>query len=128
MASPASTFIALRPRKCTSLPLICVGQPSVLGQNHLASPSGFTSGVPQSGHTVGKAGRFAPGCRLDSSTPVILGMISPPFSTYTQSPSWMSSIVIWSSFTRVARLTIVPDRNTGSMFATGVTAPVRPTW
>ena len=33
-----------------------------------------------------------------------------------------------SSLFSVARFTTVPASNTGSMLATGVTAPVRPTW
>ena len=33
-----------------------------------------------------------------------------------------------SSLLSVARLTIVPASRTASMLATGVTAPVRPTW
>ena len=44
-----------------------------------------------------------------------------------QSPRCRSRARIWSSLTRVARLTVVPDRRTGSRLATGVTAPVRPT-
>ena len=81
VASPAMTFIALRLMKWTSFPIICVGQPSAFGQKNFASPSSLTKGVPQSGHTEGNSGTTAPAGLWEISTPVILGMISPPFST-----------------------------------------------
>ena len=79
--SPASTFIALRLRKWVREALIWVGQPSMFGQYHLASPSSRTSGVPQSGQVCGNSGFSSFGALFESSTAVILGMISPPFST-----------------------------------------------
>src|SRR5690606_19335194 len=62
------------------------------------------------------------------STPVILGIISPPFSTKTVSPIRTSNWAITSALCNEALLTVVPANCTGFKFATGVTAPVRPTW
>ena len=64
----------------------------------------------------------------EASTPTILGMISPPFSTYTMSPICKSNCSITSALCNVARRTTVPANCTGSILATGVTVPVRPTW
>ena len=88
-----------------------------------------TSGVPHSGQTLMKR-TFSPrsAVRAARSTPTILGMISPPFSTYTWSPICRSSPSMMSALWSDARLTVVPASRTGSRFATGVTAPVRPTW
>ena len=55
-------------------------------------------------------------------------MISPAFSTTTRSPIFRSSRATSSQLNSEARLTVVPDRMTGSRMATGVTAPVRPTF
>ena len=62
-----------------------------------------------------------------SSTPTTFGIISPPFSTNTLSPTRISNFAIWSALCREARLTVVPANCTGSKLATGVIAPVRPT-
>ena len=40
----------------------------------------------------------------------------------------MSIAEIWSALWREARFTVVPAISTGSSSATGVMAPVRPTW
>ena len=66
--------------------------------------------------------------RASLSTPVILGMISPPFSTYTMSPMCKSRLSMMSALCRDALLTMVPESCTGSRLATGVMAPVLPTW
>src|SRR5574344_1576664 len=50
------------------------------------------------------------------------------FSTPTVSPTRRSSLATSSKLWSVARLTVVPASLTGARFATGVTAPVRPTW
>ena len=47
---------------------------------------------------------------------------------YTKSPSLISILWIWSSLWSDALLTVVPAKETGSKFATGVIAPVLPTW
>ena len=67
---------------------------------------------------------FFPGC-VELTT---LGMISPAFSITTASPSLMSFLAISASLCRVALDTVVPATSTGSSSATGVSAPVRPTW
>ena len=61
------------------------------------------------------------------TTPTILGIISPPFSTITVSFSCKSIFLIWSELCNEALLTIVPFNRTGCKFATGVIAPVLPT-
>ena len=62
------------------------------------------------------------------STPVIFGIISPPFSINTVSPILTSnrsiSFALWSD----ALFTIEPPIWTGIKIATGVIAPVLPTW
>ena len=64
---------------------------------------------------------------FDKSTPIILGIISPPFSTNTKSPTLTSNFSIISALCKDARFTVVPPNATGCKFATGVIAPVRPT-
>src|SRR5690606_33786129 len=66
--------------------------------------------------------------RFSLFTPTILGIISPPFSTYTVSPSCRSKRAISLAWCNDARFTVVPASRTGFRFATGVTAPVLPTW
>ena len=122
-----SIFIMRRPTKCSMRPTICGTQPSLLGHTHAASPSTRTRGVPHAGQWLTKVTLAVPGTRAPVSTPVILGMISPPFSTYSISPSCMSSACTMSSLCSDARFTIVPERSTGSRFATGVMMPIRPT-
>ena len=55
-------------------------------------------------------------------------MILPAFSTTTTSPGRTSLRSISSALCRLARLTVVPASSTGSRSATGVIAPVFPTW
>ena len=62
------------------------------------------------------------------SIPIIFGIISPPFSTKTVSFRWRSSNLIWAWLCNEALFTLVPASCTGSRLATGVIAPVRPTW
>ena len=82
-----SMFIALREAKCAIRPAICGGQPYLLGHTHAASPSILRSGVPHAGHLLTNETGVANISRLSTFTPVILGIISPPFSTYTISLS-----------------------------------------
>ena len=144
-------FMALRETKCSILPFICGGQPASLGQRHADSPSTRTNFAPHSGQWVGNLypvpssavfkpvgqstgacadlqGSNARSVALAVSFPTIFGIISPPFSTHTISPSRISNWRIKSSLCKVARCTVVPDNCTGSKFATGVTTPVLPTW
>ena len=66
--------------------------------------------------------------RRVSTTPTTAGITSPAFSIVTVSPIRMSFRRSSSSLCKVARLIVLPARNTGSNSATGVSAPVRPTW
>jgi hypothetical protein len=66
--------------------------------------------------------------RFSFFTSTTAGMISPAFSITTWSPTRMSLRSISSKLCKVALLTVLPLRKTGSKRATGVSAPVRPTW
>ena len=55
-------------------------------------------------------------------------MISPAFSTKTVSPTRTSARASASRLCSEARATVLPASATGSNSATGVSAPVRPTW
>ena len=107
--------------------MIWGGQPYLLGHCQAASPSTRISCVPQAGQWLTNSTGSAPGSRASVSTPVIFGMISPPFSTYSMSPWRMSSWRMMSSLWSEARFTTVPDSRTGSRLATGVMMPMRPT-
>ena len=61
------------------------------------------------------------------STFVTFGIISPPFSIWTESLILTSSLSISLELCRDALLTIDPPNSTGSNKATGVIAPVLPT-
>ena len=60
--------------------------------------------------------------------PVICGMTSPARWMTTVSPTRTSLRLISSSLCNVALVTTTPPTVTGSSLATGVNAPVRPTW
>ena len=97
-----------------------------LTHRHAASPLGLKIFVWHSGQTDGilnGAFRFTAG----SITRTTLGMISPAYSITTRSPTLMSFRLISSSLCNVARLTVDPETNTGSKYATGVIEPVLPT-
>ena len=100
----------------------------VFSQREMTSPSGRKTFEPQTGQRLGKANALAPRGRRSFITETTLGMTSPLRSTRTSSPTRMSLRRSSSSLCRVDRLTVVPDRRTGSSTATGVRAPVRPTW
>jgi hypothetical protein len=55
------------------------------------------------------------------------GITSPARCTRTRSPSRTSFLATSSRLWRVARATVTPPISTGSMRATGVTTPLRPT-
>ena len=106
----------------------CEGQLNPPVQRRTASPFSRTAGEPQSGHLSGILnGRSAPVLRL-ATTETTSGITSPARSSSTKSPIRMFFSYNWSSLCSVARDTIVPPTNTGSRHATGVRAPVRPTW
>ena len=81
-----------------------------LGQRRSTSPSAFTTGVWQTGHSVGGVHGSVPGGRFASTTETTLGMTSPPFSMRTVSPLRTSLRATSSSLKRLARATVVPAR------------------
>ena len=69
-----------------------------------------------------------PPARSSSTGPSTCGITSPARWTMTMSPTRTSLRAISSALCRVAFSTTTPPTVTGSSRATGVTAPVRPTW
>ena len=61
-----------------------------------------------------------------TSTPTIFGIISPPFSDKYHFHA--NQVAISASLYNEALSTTVPARRTGASSATGVIAPVLPTW
>ena len=125
---------ALRDTKCLSRSTRWAGQIRPPVQRLITSSlpvmglTSRTAWLPQAGHTVGKLNRFVPLGRFPSTTPRICGMTSPARWTITVSPMRTSFRAISSSLCRVAFCTTTPPTVTGSSLATGVSAPVRPTW
>jgi hypothetical protein len=99
-----------------------------LTQRETTSPSGRKARLPQAGQTLGHSKARSSPVRRSVMTETTRGITSPLRSTRTVSPIRMSLRLISSSLWRVQRLTVVPDSWTGSRTATGVRAPVRPTW
>ena len=66
--------------------------------------------------------------RFDSTTFITWGITSPARRTSTVSPMRASSRAISSMLCKEALETVTPPTKTGWSLATGVTAPVRPTW
>ena len=83
---------------------------------------------PQEGHLRGKIYFLEFDSLLFLSTETTWGITSPALSTVTASPILISFLFISSSLCSVALETITPPIFTGSIFATGVNAPVLPTW
>ncbi len=122
-----STSSAPRLARCSTLFLSCAGQ-SRFGQRVTASPSSRTVAEPQTGHLPGRwNGRVRAG-RFFFTTSTTWGITSPARCTTTVSPTRTSlrstSSWLWSE----AFETVTPPTCTGRSFATGVSAPVRPTW
>jgi len=92
----------------------------------MASPSGLTISTPQSGHFAGILNGFVP-FSCGSTGPTTWGITSPARWTITLSPSRMSLRLMSSSLCSVAVLTVTPPTSTGSSWAHGLSAPVRPT-
>ncbi len=91
----------------------------------LGPAHGRAAGRARLGRRPGHGRRRAACPRRRSTT---FGITSPPRSISTVSPTRTSLRAISSSLWSVARLTVVPARNTGSRCATGVSLPVRPTY
>ena len=80
---------------------------------------------PHEGHVSGK--RYGTVSSGFETTETTSGMISPAFRIMTREPMRISFSVMKSWFGSVARLTVVPAKNTGSNSPVGVKTPVRPT-
>ena len=80
------------------------------------------------GHFLGNAYSSVPFGRFSGTMPSTCGITSPARWIITVSPMRTSSRAISSALCSVAFCTITPPTPTGSSFATGVSAPVRPTW
>ena len=97
-------------------------------QRRTTSPGGRMARLPQVGQWVGGVQGSAPAGRRSRMTATICGITSPARCSCTVSPTRMSLRAISSSLCSVARDTSTPPTFTGSSSATGVSAPVRPTW
>ncbi len=120
--------IARRPAKCSSDCLRCAGQTSPPVQRAIASSGSRTTAEPHSGHCAGMTKARAPGPRVPGTTRTTSGITSPARRTITVSPTCTSLRRTSSSLWSVALVTVTPPTNTGFSRATGVSAPVRPTW
>ena len=87
----------------------------------------FTVFEPHEGHLSGKIYFFELFALLLISAETTCGITSPALSTLTISPILISFLAISSSLCKVAFETTTPPIFTGSIFATGVSAPVLPT-
>ena len=131
-----SCSISLLPRPSTSrAPLLtqCRRPPRRIAGQLLfthrvaASSPSRTRLDPHSGQCSGSCTGVALLGRSSGSTRTTSGIISPALRTTMVSPRCRSSSAIRSALWRVARLTLVPAKATGSNSATGVITPVRPT-
>ena len=119
---------ARREAKCRSASLRCAGQNRPPVQRATASPSTRSTSESQIGHLRGRTTLRASGGRFSTMTLTISGMTSPARRITTVSPMCTSLRCTSSMLCSVALLTVTPPTNTGSSLATGVSAPVRPTW
>ncbi len=95
-------------------------------QRTAASPSSRDTCSPQEGHLSGsRKGTLSGGF---STTDTTSGIISPALRIITREPMRISFSAMKSWLWRVARLTVVPARVTGSKTPVGVSTPVRPTF
>ena len=125
---------ALRETKCFSRSTRCAGQIRPPVQRRTTSVSAGL--LVDLAHGMAAAGRADVGKReglgvrrpLLQHHPTICGMTSPARWTTTVSPMRTSLRAISSSLCSVALETTTPPTVTGSSLATGVSAPVRPTW
>ena len=109
--------IAPRETKCFSAWTIWPGQSLRLGQRVQTSPSGFTVGVPHSGHFAGGTYGFSLPVRRWVIGDTTCGITSPARMMTTSSPSRMSLRARSSSLWRVALLTVTPPTSTGFSIA-----------
>ena len=126
---------ALREQKCFSPSTACAGQTSRPVQRRTTSRlAGLLVDLAQRRraadrtdcreHVAGPLPRGASSCTTSSTC----GITSPARWIVTVSPTRTSSRSISSSLCSVALRTTTPPTVTGCSLATGVSAPVRPTW
>ncbi|MNC12186.1 hypothetical protein D3C75_599000 [compost metagenome] len=123
-----STSSARRETKCLSASFRCAPQIKPPVQRATASPSTRSTSEPQTGQCAGKTISVVFSGRSDSTTPTTCGITSPARRITTRSPILNPRRSISSALCKVALLTSTPATCTGSSRATGVMAPVRPTW
>ena len=93
----------------------------------VTTSNGFLStGLPHTGQTVGNS--IARVTLSLGITFTICGITSPARRTTTISPMRTPRRVISSALCKVALVTVTPPTNNAFNAATGVIAPVRPTW
>jgi hypothetical protein len=119
---------APRETKWRSRSFAWAGQTRPPVQRRTASPSSRTAWEPQTGQRSGNLNLGPRFLRSASTTATICGITSPARCTITLSPMRTSLRSISSSLCKVAFETTTPPTVIGSSFATGVRAPVRPTW
>ena len=119
--------IAPREPKWRSRSLSCAGQ-ALFAQRQYASPSGRDVRPPQAGQRAGKRNGSVPGGRRAATTWTTYGITSPARSMSTASPTRTSLRRTSSSLWRLTLRMTTPASSTGSSFATGVSAPVLPTF
>ena len=101
--------MSIAPRKCLTSWKVWPGQPRRFGQIVHTESSGFTVGVPQTGHFFGGFGlrsRLPLRCWISGET--TCGITSPARVTTTSSPSRTSLRARSSSLWRVAVETVTP--------------------
>ena len=123
-----SIFMARREAKCLMASLTWAGQYKPPVQRATASPTPRSTSEPHTGHCAGKLIGLASVGRRSVTTRATSGITSPARRIITKSPMRISLRSISSILCKVALLTVTPPTNTGLSLATGVNAPVRPTW
>ena len=130
-----SIFIASLEIKCLIFSIAILSQPYP-SFVHLLTASYFFVVLlyslsvlePHDGHFDGKRKDLEFFNLLLLSTSITWGITSPALSIFTISPTLISFLLISSSLCKVALETTTPPIFTGLTFATGVNAPVLPTW
>ncbi len=124
-----SMSIARRPTKCSSACLRCALQYRPPVQRATASPSSRTTGDSQTGQRLRHARSGLPRAAAPRTAraPLRESRRRPAARPRCRRPS-TSLRRSSSSLCSVALVTVTPPTNTGFRRATGVSAPVRPTW
>ena len=123
-----SISIALREAKCLIASFICAPQNKPPEHRATASPSARWTDDWQTGQRIGNSINLASKGLFSTTTFAICGITSPARRMITISPIRRPKRSISSRLWSVALLTVTPPTKTGSSLATGVIAPVLPTW